>query len=78
MNTKTCSHSFAELSEEWALATNLKDFSGSQDDILDEESENETFSVKYLGNTVIEAARSEEATAEAVKAIISTAKGTIY
>lgn len=31
--------------------------------------------MKYLGNTVIESARSEEATAEAVKAIISTAKG---
>lgn len=64
----------SELSEEWALATNLKDLSGSEDD-YEEETEPEVFTVKFLGNTNIESARSEEATAEAVKAIISTAKG---
>lgn len=64
---------FVELSEEWALATSLKDFSDNPDDALDE-IDPETFPVKYLGSTVIEAARSEEATAEAVKAVIATAK----
>lgn len=67
-------YSITELSEEWALATSLKDLSENHYD-LDDETESETFSLKYLGNTVIESARSEEATAEAVKAIISTAKG---
>ncbi len=67
-------YSLTELSEEWALATSLKDLSENQYDV-DDETESETFALKYLGNTVIESARSEEATAEAVKAIISTAKG---
>lgn len=31
-----------------------------------------------MGNTIIESARSEEATADAVKAIISTAKGELF
>lgn len=70
-------NSIAELSEEWALATSLKDLSENHCD-ADDETESETFSLKYLGNTVIESARSEEATAEAVKAIISTAKGSIW
>ncbi|KAG4070779.1 hypothetical protein HA402_011005 [Bradysia odoriphaga] len=64
-----------KLSEEWALATSLKDLSENHCD-ADDETESETFALKYLGNTVIESARSEEATAEAVKAIISTAKAT--
>lgn len=55
------------------MATSLKDFSEQQDEF--DAAEPETFSVKYLGNTIIESARSEEATAEAVKAVISTAKG---
>lgn len=67
-------YSFTELSEEWALATSLKDLSENQYD-PDDETESETFALKYLGNTVIESARSEEATADCVKAIISTAKG---
>lgn len=68
-------YSITELSEEWALATSLKDLSGNHSDFDDETESSETFSVKYLGNTTIESARSEEATADAVKAIISTAKG---
>lgn len=64
-----------KLSEEWALATSLKDFSEQQDDI-DNDADPETFSIKYLGNTIIESARSEEATAEAIKSVISTAKAT--
>lgn len=70
-------YSITELSEEWALATSLKDLSENHFD-LDDETESETFSLKYLGNTVIESARSEEATADAVKAIISTAKGKLF
>lgn len=69
-------YSIAELSEEWALATSLKDLSENLDD-LDDETEAETFLLKYLGNTIVESASSEEATADAVKAIISTAKGGI-
>lgn len=65
----------AELSEEWSLATSMKDFAVHSDDIDTDSEEPETFDVKYLGNTIIEAARSEEATAEAVKSVISTAKG---
>lgn len=72
---KTGFYSITELSEEWALATSLKDLSENQYDEDTDDTEAETFSLKYLGNTVIESARSEEATADAVKAIISTAKG---
>lgn len=35
----------------------------------------EKFNVKYLGCTVIDSARSEEATADAIKSVILTAKG---
>lgn len=72
-------HLITELSEEWALATSLKDLSENHYDIDESETDAaETFSLKYLGNTVIESARSQEATADAVKAIISTAKGKIF
>lgn len=58
------------------MATSLKDLSENNSDDLDENlQEPEAFAVKYLGSTIIESARSEEATAEAVKSIISTAKG---
>lgn len=64
------------------MATSLKDLSQHSDDtdnvgtVSDgSESETETYAVKYLGNTIIEAARSEEATAEAIKSVILTAKG---
>jgi len=62
-----------KLSEEWALGTSLNDLSDNHYE-LDDETEAETFQLKYLGNTVIESARSDEATSDAVKAIISTAK----
>ncbi|GAB0091256.1 low density lipoprotein receptor adapter protein 1 [Sergentomyia squamirostris] len=62
-----------KLCEEWALATNMRDFNDPHED-LDDGSEPATFNVKYLGSTVIDAARSEDATAEAVKTVISTAK----
>ena len=63
----------AELSEEWA--TSLKDLSENGDDELDCEQDTEIFQAKYLGESSIRAPRSVEATAEAVKSIISTAKG---
>ncbi|XP_055685033.1 low density lipoprotein receptor adapter protein 1-like [Lutzomyia longipalpis] len=62
-----------KLCEEWALATNMRDFNDPQED-LEDGTDPSTFSVKYLGCTVIDAARSEDATAEAVKTVISTAK----
>jgi len=55
----------------------LRDFSEINQEI-DDESEPTQYNVKYLGNTIIEAERSEEATADAVKSVISTAKGNIY
>lgn len=66
-----------ELSEEWSLATSMKDFAVNSDDIDTDSEEPDTFDVKYLGCTIIEAVRSEEATAEAVKSVILTAKGTV-
>uniref|UniRef100_A0A1L8DN98 Putative low density lipoprotein receptor adaptor protein 1 n=1 Tax=Nyssomyia neivai TaxID=330878 RepID=A0A1L8DN98_9DIPT len=62
-----------KLCEEWALATNMRDFNDPQED-LEDGTDPATFFVKYLGCTVIDAARSEDATAEAVKTVISTAK----
>ncbi|XP_055713736.1 low density lipoprotein receptor adapter protein 1-like isoform X2 [Phlebotomus papatasi] len=62
-----------KLCEEWALATNMRDFNDPYED-LEDGTEPSTFNVKYLGSTVIDAARSEDATAEAVKTVISTAK----
>ncbi|XP_059618161.1 low density lipoprotein receptor adapter protein 1-B-like [Phlebotomus argentipes] len=62
-----------KLCEEWALATNMRDFNDPHED-LEDGSEPSAFAVKYLGSTVIDAARSEDATAEAVKTVISTAK----
>lgn len=64
-----------ELSEEWSLATSMKDFAVNSDDIDTDSEEPETFDVKYLGCTIIDAVRSEEATAEAVHSVITTAKG---
>lgn len=52
----------------------MRDFNDPYED-LEDGTEPSTFNVKYLGSTVIDAARSEDATAEAVKTVISTAKG---
>lgn len=65
---------FIELTEEWALATSMKEFAVHSDDTDADSDEPEVFSVKYLGNTIIDAARSEEATADAVKSVISLGK----
>lgn len=53
----------------------MKDFAVNSDDIDTDSEEPETFDVKYLGCTIIDAVRSEEATAEAVHSVITTAKG---
>lgn len=56
------------------MATNMKEFAVHSDDTDADSDEPEMFTVKYLGNTIIDAARSEEATADAVKSVISMAK----
>lgn len=65
-----------DVGEDWSFATKLTDLSEN----LDDENEFgypdlEIFQVKFLGSTTIDAAKSEEATANAIKSIISTAKG---
>lgn len=73
---------FSELCEEWALANSRecvdngssKIGSGSgnslRQDEHDEASE-ATFTLKYLGSTLVETPSSEEATAEAIKTVIT-------
>lgn len=63
-----------ELTDEWSLATSMKEFAMHPEDTDADSDEPEVFTVKYLGNTIIDAARSEEATADAVKSVISLAK----
>lgn len=54
----------------------MKDFTENAEDENDGESPDfEIFQVKFLGSTVIDAPKSEEATANAIKHIITTAKG---
>lgn len=67
---------YTDAGEDWAFATKLADLSENMDD----ENENafhdlEIFQVKFLGSSTVNAAKSEEATANAIKSIISTAKG---
>lgn len=52
----------------------MKEFAMHPEDTDADSDEPEVFTVKYLGNTIIDAARSEEATADAVKSVISLAK----
>ena len=55
----------------------MKDVSGGEDVFDDEETDDSTtYNLKYLGNTIIDSARSENATKEAVKSIIHSAKAT--
>lgn len=70
--------SFAELNDDWSLATSLKDFSEyGENEMADDTSDFDIFPVKYLGCTQTELPRSEEATAVAIKSIIATAKGSL-
>lgn len=64
-----------KLCEELALANNIRDFSDNHEELEDGFGEAITYSVKYLGNTTIPTPRSENSTAEAVKKIITAAKG---
>uniref|UniRef100_A0A182KED9 PID domain-containing protein n=1 Tax=Anopheles christyi TaxID=43041 RepID=A0A182KED9_9DIPT len=64
-----------ELCEELALANSIRDFSENHDELEDGSNEAISYSVKYLGNTPVPTPRSENATAEAVKSIITAAKG---
>lgn len=58
-----------------ALANNIRDFSDNHEELEDGFGEAITYSVKYLGNTTIPTPRSENSTSEAVKKIITAAKG---
>ncbi|XP_055547786.1 low density lipoprotein receptor adapter protein 1-A-like [Wyeomyia smithii] len=64
-----------KLCEELALANNIRDFSDNHEELEDGFEEAITYSVKYLGNTSIPTPRSESSTADAVKRIITAAKG---
>ncbi|XP_041780548.1 low density lipoprotein receptor adapter protein 1-like [Anopheles merus] len=64
-----------KLCEELALANSIRDFSENHDELEDGSNEAISYSVKYLGNTPVPTPRSENATAEAVKSIITAAKG---
>lgn len=57
----------AELCEEWALASNNECEPHLPTDGV-------TFMVKYLGSTLVETPSNEEATAEAIKTIITMVK----
>ncbi|XP_031624144.1 low density lipoprotein receptor adapter protein 1-A-like [Contarinia nasturtii] len=61
--------------EDWAFATKLTDLSENyEDDCENAYSDLEIFQAKFLGSTTIQAAKSEKATANAIKSIISSAK----
>ena len=76
---------FPELCEEWALANSRECVEGGvggvagpgaghedQDDLGGTNSASEaTFTLKYLGSTLVETPSSEEATAEAIKTVIT-------
>lgn len=73
---------FSELCEEWALANSrecvdngngkIGNGSGSSLSNDDHEKASEaTFTLKYLGSTLVETPSSEEATAEAIKTVIT-------
>lgn len=66
-----------DVGENWAFASKLSDLSENFDDDGGENrfSDLEIFTVKFLGSTTVKAAKSDEATANAIKNIISTAKG---
>lgn len=84
-NVKLFSYSFClflflinktDVSEDLSFATKLTDLSENFED----EGEHgypdlEIFQVKYLGTTTIHAAKSVQATSNAIKSIIATAKG---
>lgn len=66
---------FTELSEEWVLAkTNQNEIEMSETNEDAGENDDVTFTIKYLGSTLVERASSEADTAEAIKTILRVAK----
>lgn len=70
----------ADVGENWAFASKLSDLSENFDEDGGGGGENgfsdlDIFTVKFLGSTTVKAAKSEVVTANAIKNIISTAKG---
>lgn len=66
------------MNDDWSLATSLKDFTEFGEDESDDNGpETDIFQVKYLGSTSTTLPKSDEATAEAIKSIITTAKGNV-
>lgn len=72
----------SELCEEWALANSRECVeSGGTAASTHEESEDASearFTLKYLGSTLVETPSSEEATAEAIKTVITMVRFTVY
>ncbi|XP_055599402.1 low density lipoprotein receptor adapter protein 1-like [Uranotaenia lowii] len=74
-----------KLCEELALANSIRDFSDNSEDLLEDGNSSDaigggfddaiTYTVKYLGNTTIPTPRSDSSTSDAVKRVITTAKG---
>lgn len=68
----------ADNGEDWTFATKLTDLSENTDENENNGVDLEIFHVKYIGKTAINAPKSEGATANAIKQIISTAKGIFH
>lgn len=60
--------------DDWNFATKLTELSESNEESAYESHDSDIFHVKFIGKTRIESPKSEEATANAIKTIISTAK----
>lgn len=67
----------ADVGENWAFASKLSDLSENFDEDGGENgfSDLDIFTVKFLGSTSVKTPKSEIVTANAIKNIISTAKG---
>lgn len=56
------------------MANSIRDYSENHDEIDEGSVEAISYSVKYLGNSIVSSSKSEEGTAKAIKNIISSAK----
>lgn len=70
-------YSKTDVGEDWAFATKLTEFPENYEDDTNGNGfpDLDIFQVKFLGCTKINAAKNEEATANAIKNILSAAKG---
>lgn len=68
------------MDEDWAFAKKFTEFSDNNDENekSNELSDLEIFQVKFLGSTTVDAPKSEKVTANAIKSIITTAKGKVH